>query len=413
MMNATNTQIPMFQPQTEAAEILQIQEDQVRPFFGPVLQIERQSGRVRLHFREDVDLEQSLWFWNGKAVKDTELFMDQEGLWNLSYELRNGDGQVLESSEQSFVQDLTAPLISWNASQEDLWITEPQDLLWQVHEANPGQTTVFVDGVPTASDGLIRLTRNNRHVLIRSVDAFGNASEKELNIHALPTVVSSWAASPSFTTDESMLQFELDGDWQGMVLEVNNSGSVMNVPFESAHLKITLPDGQPVALNLIHPEFGTLKSWNVTKEGAEPEIFEEEIPETEEVVFEAEPAAVPSVSAAAAVSASVSAEQIQPAVSADLKEIPVETASAVFALARPETPALSAPVQASLKVDGSVIKPGQSLFFEQISSVSAQIDNGSLQSLSYQIKDAASGKTFTYDRLDEAVKNHPDQKVEA
>ncbi|MCF0261022.1 MAG: hypothetical protein HUJ54_14270, partial [Erysipelotrichaceae bacterium] len=409
MMNATNTTVPMIQPQTEAAQTLQIHEDNGQQFFGPVLQIERQSGMIRLHFREDVDLEKSLWFWNGKAVQDTELFMDQDGLWNLSYELCSSDGQVLESSEQSFVQDVTVPVISWNASQEDLWVYESSDLLWQVSDDNPGQTTVFIDGSPVESDGLIRLTRRNRHVLIRSVDAFGNTAQKELNIHALPAVISPWASHPSFTTQDSTLQFELEGDWQGMVLELNNSGSVMTVPFESAHLKITLPDGQPVTLTLVHPEQGALQSWNVTKESAEPEFLEEEVWEPEEDVTETAPEAVP---AAPEAEAAPAVQQVQPA-AAGLQEITADTSSAVFALARPAIPAVSAPVQASLKVDGRVLQPGQSVFFEKISDVSASVENGSFKSLSYQIKDASTGRTFTYDKLDDALKKHPDQKVEA
>ena len=415
-MNTTATN-PTTLPPALTAEQPSSSDLQTAVPAGPVLQIERQSGLVRLHLREDVDVSQSLWFWNGTAVQDLELVMDQEGLWNLSYELRNKEGEILESSEQSFVQDFTAPIITWNASSEDLWIYEEQDLLWQVQDAHLERTEVFIDGQPVSSDGCIRLNRDMKHVLIQSYDAFGNKAEKELFIKALPKVISPWAESHTINTREHHLEFVLDGDWNGMSIQVLKDGSLRSVPFESAHLNLSLPDG-PSTIQLIHPEKGLLTSWNVTKiqeiEQTDPPAAPLAPPAVLETEEEEAALPEPDVQDVPVTIPSFEEEQEVTAVpslpSSEMQEISVTQSAAVFEMAKP---ALPTPLKAMLKVDGTLLKPGQKLYFDQIEHLVPSIENGSFQSISFQIQDGRSGKKYAYDKLEDALKNHPEKAIQA
>lgn len=377
---------------------------------GPVLQIEQKGRHIRLQLHHQVDWSESVLFLDGRRLDSPEFDLPQDGEYLLSWQICDAQGRVLESSEKSLQADTLAPVIQASTEGETLWITDERELSFIISDQSEFVWETFVDGISQGQTDRVRLHRDNRTVSVVARDEHGHQSAKTIRIQALPRVLSDWASEPLVHVHDGRLQMELDEGWQGCVLQVKKNGLLLELPFVSSSMEVNLPLEGQMTLELKHPAYGTLGSWQVCTEESQTSSAETApVPEQPAPEQEAPVPMVPEKESG----------------ESPLPQKPAIPSGSPFPdpeKADPAEPAESAKSQESLT--SSIVQPlpaleiwsgqekvldQQRIYLPSLQEADLEVRNGTLEKMSF----LANGQPTDCTSLQEVLQAHPDAVITA
>lgn len=239
--------------------------------------VERKGNQLFIKIPEQADRLKSRICINGTEVTDFVFTLPEEGMYTVSYELKDSEGKVIESSEKSILFDETAPMISMPSA---LWIYDSMQLDCLVEDSALAYYRASLDEQSLTSLSDIRISRANRQLIIQAADQNGNYTEKKMQITAAGKLQAQMDAQGNILAADHVLRLHLDGPWEGMILQIQYEGKVVEIPFESADLQVPLEKANGIC-RLVHPLMQETPSWNfVTPKKEETDKQPEAKPDT-------------------------------------------------------------------------------------------------------------------------------------
>lgn len=221
---------------------------------------------LKLSFRDDVNLKKSTIKLNRAIIQTYEQRLDPSIQNHISYELKNDEGIILESSEQIISMDdktkedyESAPIIRHH----DLGISSSYQV--PVSKNSSKDLKITVDGQVVEDPSTVVLHRSNKEMMVEYVDQWGIAHTDYVSIVPLAQVVSDIRNPSGMMIENDLMKIQLEGNWEGMALKMvsTESDDEVELPFESDCLQIRLNPGQSYQFMISHPLLKEEISWSL------------------------------------------------------------------------------------------------------------------------------------------------------
>lgn len=365
------------------------------------IRFELNKDKLSLILSEDVDRASSIFRFNDQKVHDDHLQL-KAGIKNhLTYELKDRQGMILESSEHFFV----LPSDPEFSDSEKLPVAESSVLgIYQEIQipassvSNQTGVQIYLDGKLQDSDKPITINRDNRELKAEYTDEWGIKKTDLIQIRPLASIKENISRPQTMMIDSNTMKITLEGDWKGMSLKMfsEDDQEAGEIPFESDCLLVGLQAGKSYRFSLSHDLLKEEVSWNFSLPSGS--VSENRKPENVRPDLKKPEAAKPEMQIP------VQAEQ------KEIESLPVQNTISVqedqkTSLAKPELKNL----KFSFSVDGISLKDDSVAQIDSGVSEKIRIENGTVKKARY--RNSLSGES--YESLEKARKANPKGTIEA
>lgn len=365
------------------------------------IRFELNKDKLSLILSEDVDRASSIIRFNDQQVHTDHLQL-KTGIKNhLTYELKDRQGMILESSEHFFV----LPSDPEFSDSEKLPVTEGSVLgiyqEMQIPASSVSSQTgvqIYLDGKLQEPDRPITVNRNNRELKAEYIDEWGMKKTDRIEIRPLASIKENISRPDLMMIDSNTMKITLEGDWKGMSLKMFSEDDQESgeIPFESDCLLVGLQAGKSYRFSLSHDLLKEEVSWNFSIPSSA--VSENRKPENTQPDLKKPDAAKP---------------EMQSPIQSEQKESSSKLTQNTISAAEDQKTSLAKPelknLQFSFSVDGISLKNDSVAQIDSSASEKVRIENGTIRKARYR----NSLSDQSYESLEQARKANPKGTIEA
>lgn len=244
------------------------------------VQIVQQGKEFQIKTDEAVDFEQSVFLVDGQKISRKSFGLEQ-GRHSFCFELKDNQGRILESAEQSLDVDLLPPQIE--AGPDFIYVYAARPYTYSVKEDALKLEELKIDG-QLSNGRQVLIERGNRSIAIRAEDDSGNQSEAHVQIADVQLPQAPFDRLGSVELTSRRIEMHLD-QWEGFNLRVVSGRQEHIFTFTGPVMELVLDDDQ-AQIYLEHPALAETLAWQVTCLQEDPFAGEEK--SEDELVHESE-----------------------------------------------------------------------------------------------------------------------------